>query len=153
MLWFVVRGEQRTWSWRESLALSVLRLHLLSPAARRRKCETRGVVDRSRPKRACDAKLSLSCREGLPNLAFVPFRKHTATFRRLASIEPQQPIAVHCRKFNNKHRSLAHVATAFCAFPLRTSASSVVRARASVGGWGSPCGSVDPRSAGMLNRI
>jgi hypothetical protein len=48
-----------------------------------------GRADRSRPKRPGDAKLSLLCREGLPNLAFNQLASTLPPFAASLAFEPQ----------------------------------------------------------------
>lgn len=99
-----------------------------------------------------------SCRGGLPSQSVQSIRTHTATFRRLACLplRPRSPNirstgdavanikknTVHCAS-RHRVRVFPPYARQFCR--ARSCASPLQR--------GSPCGSVDPRSAGMLNRI
>jgi hypothetical protein len=139
------------------VAPSALRLHLLPlRLSRDEEMRLRGAADRSRSKRPCDAKLSLSCREGLPNLAFNPFASTLPLFAASLRLSPQEPNS------RSTFAAVANITTnivrcafrhCICALPRRTPVSSVVRARASVGrngislwlGRSSLCGDAEPR--------
>lgn len=138
------------------VAPSALRLHLL-PLRLSRDEEMRlwGVPDRSRSKRPYDAKLSLTCREGLPNLAFNQFASTLPLFAASLRLRPQEPnrrskfAAVANITMNIVRCAFRHCV---CAFLRCTLVSSVVRARASVGrsgislwlGRSSLCGDAEP---------
>lgn len=138
------------------VAPSALRLHLLPlRLSRDEEMRLRGAADRSRSKRPCDAKLSLSCCEGLPSLAFNQFASTLPLFAASLRLSSQEPNS------RSTFAAVANITTnivrcafrhSVCAFPRSTPVSSVVRACASVGrngislwlGRSSLCGDAEP---------
>lgn len=118
--------------------LSAIRIATSFPTAcvcrkMRRMRASGGTADRSRPKRPCDAKLSLSCREGLPNLAFNQFASTLPPFAASLPLpNSRSPSSVENTPTNIVRCASCHCV--LCAPPVRPSGLSCALVRQSVDG-------------------